>query len=193
MIDRRAYLSSDERFNDLFPGDIRKFSTRHWTPLHIVNACIEFLGEPGCKILDIGSGVGKFCLAAAWYAPQTHFYGIEQRANFVGYAENARAQLGISNVSFINGNFTQLDLTSFDHFYCYNSFYENIDPSDRIDDGIEYSAGLFDYYSNYLATELRKMPVGTKIVTYHSLREVPIGYELVQTLEYGDLNFWVKK
>ena len=37
------------------------------------------------------------------------------------------------------------------------------------------------------------MPRGTKIVTYHSLMaEVPVGYELVDTLESGDLRFWRK-
>jgi len=29
--------------------------------------------------LDIGSGVGKFCLAGAYYKPSASFFGVEQR------------------------------------------------------------------------------------------------------------------
>jgi tRNA A58 N-methylase Trm61 len=194
MIDINKYLASDACFNELFPCNVQKCSRRHWTPLEIIERSIDFLAEEGSKILDIGSGVGKFCLTGAYYAPNAHFYGVEQRYNLVDHAIRAQEKLGIKNVSFIKGNFTKLNLQEFDHFYFFNSFFENLDYEDHIDEKVECSPALFDYYNHYLYSELQKMRPGTKIVTYHSiLEEIPRDYELIKSLEDADLNFWMKR
>ncbi len=188
------YLSDDCGFNELFPREIQKCSRRHWTPLDIIDVSIEFLAQTNGKVLDIGSGVGKFCIAGGYYAPGSHFYGIEQRHDLVDLAIAAQRKLGITNATFLKGNFTQLNLQDFDHFYFFNSFYENLDHAERIDDNIDYSPGLYDYYNRYLFSELQKMPAGTRVVTYHSLLgEIPGAYDLVECLEGGDLNFWIKQ
>lgn len=189
------YLETDELFNSLYPPDIQMMAKRHWTPLHIVKIATEFLrGGLGTKVLDIGSGAGKFCLAAALYNPNVDFYGVEQRDYLVQTANSVKNRLKIDNAYFVEGNFTQLNLGQFDHFYFFNSFYENLDDNDRIDETINYSEALYEYYVRYLRAGLRTMPVGTKIVTYHSLNEeVPREYRLVETMENGELNFWVRK
>ncbi len=194
-IQLHEYLQSDEEFDQLFPASMRRFSQRHWTPLRVIKLAGEYLGnEPGKKILDIGSGIGKFCLAAAGYAPSCYFYGIEQRPYMVEYAENARYNLGISNVSFLQGNFTELDFNDFDHFYFFNSFYEHLVEEGRIDREIRYSKELYDEYVVKLRDRLNTMPLGTRIATYHSSHEeIPLGYHLVDTLEGGNLNFWMKR
>jgi SAM-dependent methyltransferase len=190
-----SYFNTDTDFNELYPFSIQILSTRHWTPIHIARLAIEFLNDKeNCKILDIGSGVGKFCLNGAHYAPNAHFYGIEQRENLVRHARNAQKKLGIQNVSFLQGNFTQLKLQEFDRLYFYNSFYENLDELGRIDKKIDYSEGLYEYYTGYLHSALKEMPKGTKIVTYHSFTaEIPREYQLIETFENGNLNFWMKK
>ena len=67
----KSYLKTDKHFNQLYPIAVQVMSERHWTPLHIAMQAASFLGErAGSKILDIGSGVGKFCLAAAVHHPQ---------------------------------------------------------------------------------------------------------------------------
>ncbi|MGZ5245479.1 MAG: methyltransferase, partial [Flavitalea sp.] len=97
------------------------------------------------------------------------------------------------NVSFIHGNFTQLDFRQFDSFYFFNSFYENLKGTDKIDSSIEYSLSLFNYYNNYLYKELEQKPNGTRIATYHSLEdEIPPSYYVVKTELNGSLKFWVK-
>lgn len=194
MAGQYAGLISDEEFNALYPPIIRRLARQHWTPLHITKLVVDFLAGKDRKILDIGSGVGKFCLAGARFAPEAHFYGIEQRSYLIEHAKKAQKQLRIKNASFIHGNFTKLDLREFDHFYFFNSFYENLNDVGRIDDEIEYSESLFEYYANYLNSELLQMPKGTKIATYHSFHgEIPAGYEIVESHYLGDLNFWIKK
>jgi SAM-dependent methyltransferase len=189
------FFRSDLNFNDLYPDSIQLLARRHWTPLHIARLVAGFLAGDGHeKILDIGSGAGKFCLAAAHYAPDSRFYGVEQRDYLIGHALAVQKALGVKNVSFLRGNFTQLDLSQFNHFYFYNSFYENLEDQDRIDELIPYSEAIYARYVRHLHAGLKQMPKGTKVVTYHSLNEeIPLGYELVETLENGDLNFWRKR
>jgi SAM-dependent methyltransferase len=192
---RRKYLRTDIAFDELYPNSIQAQSRQHWTPLPVARLAADFLSSnASAKILDIGSGAGKFCLAAGCYAPGHHFYGIEQRTYLLEQAEMAKEKIGVDNVSFMQGNFTQLDLRQFDHFYFFNSFYENLNDEGRIDDNIEYSEALYQYYVRYLHNGLRSMPKGTRIATYHSLyEEVPLCYDLVDTLEGGNLNFWIKR
>jgi hypothetical protein len=144
--------------------------------------------------LDIGSGAGKFCLGAAFYKPNAHFYGIEQRKNLVAHAEVARQILKFRNVSFIHGNFTRLDFKNYDHFYFYNSFYENLAFADKIDHSIPQSVALYNYYTRHLYQQLEPASAGTKLVTFNSLgSEVPAGFKLVNEEKNLLLRFWIKE
>lgn len=188
------FPATDLTFDSIYPDAIRKLARQHWTPLHVTRLVTDFLDtNVPSKILDIGCGAGKFCLAAAHFAPQHHFFGVEQRGYILKEAKQAQARIGISNVSFIHGNFTQLNLREYDHFYFFNSFYENLNEDGQIDQHIAYSEALYDYYVRYLHNGLSGMPKGTKIATYHSLyREIPLSYDLVDSLECGNLNLWIK-
>jgi len=198
LIERRPYVEkwfhSDEDFNQLYPPSIQAMSRRHWTPLAVARSAAKFLAaEKNVKILDIGSGVGKFCLSAAFYKPSAFYYGIEQRSVLISHAETAREELSLNNVSFIHGNFTQLNFKNFDHFYFYNSFYENLTGTDKIDESIEFSAELYNYYNRYLYKELEKMKAGTRLATFHSLEdEIPPGYLVVGSEMNNLLKFWIK-
>jgi hypothetical protein len=190
-----ALVTSDEDFDNLYPKRIRQLSGKHWTPVQVAILAAGFLAEqPGSRILDIGSGIGKFCLAAAQSCPDSHFSGVEQRKNLVRLSEAARRSTGIENVTFIHGNFAQLDLNKFDHFYFYNSFYENlVDDEFHIDESIEYSLSLYEYYTHYLFKALEIRPSGTKLVTFHSFREVvPPCYKLIESLHNTLLKCWIK-
>jgi SAM-dependent methyltransferase len=149
--------------------------------------------EDHAKVLDIGSGVGKFCLAAAHHKPNAQFYGVEQRKRLTDHAETAKEILQLDNLSFINGNFTQLDFRQYDHFYFFNSFYENLAGTDKIDSSIDYSRELYNYYNRYLYRQLDQKPSGTRLASYHSLEdEVPQGYHVVGVEMEGLLKFWIK-
>ena len=183
-------MQSDASFNELYPLKVQMLDNMHWTPLHVARRAAGFLGDKGAKVLDIGSGVGKFCLAAAYYAQDAQFYGIEQRAQLVEHALKAQQAFDIPNVSFIHANLTETDLRDFDHFYFYNSFQEVIDPGDKIDETTGYSPELYDHYIACLNKQLQQMPQGCKLVTFHRPDELQPGFELADTI--GELDFWIK-
>jgi hypothetical protein len=188
------WFSSDAKFDQLYPDSVQLLAKSHWTPLHVARKAAAFLaGEEDARVLDVGSGSGKFCLAAAYFNPEAFFYGVEQRLPLVHNGETARLILGLENVSFIHGNFTQLDFREYDHFYFYNSFYENLVGTDKIDNSIVYSGELYNYYNRYLYNQLNQKPAGTRLVTYHSLEdEIPPSYQLVGSEFDNLLKFRVK-
>jgi SAM-dependent methyltransferase len=198
LIEKKSFadnwFSSDRQFNQLYPSSIQAFAQKHWTPLAVARKVANFLvtGD-NVRVLDIGSGVGKFCLSAAHYKPNAFYYGVEQRKNLIAHADAARKILHIENASFIHGNFTQLDFKNFDHFYFFNSFYENLSGTDKIDDSIDYSSELYNYYCHYLYKQLEEKPEGTRVATFHSLEdEMPENYYEVGSAFDNLLKFWIK-
>lgn len=190
----KNWFASDKIFNSIYPKPIQEVAEKHWTPLEVAKKAAAFLAtSPDVKILDVGSGSGKFCLTAAHYHPLTFFYGIEQRPNLVELSTDLAVKLQLANVSFICNNITNIDFGKFDHFYFYNSFYENITGTQKIDSNVQYSEELYNYYNRYLHKQLDKKPAGTRLVTYHSFGiETPSGYEIVHT-DYNEfLKFWIK-
>lgn len=186
---------NDAAFDWLYPEKMQQLSRRHWTPLSIAKTAARFLAnEPGKKILDIGSGVGKFCLVGARFYPESTFVGIEQREELYRYAMEAKEVTQARNAHFIHGNFTQTDLSAYNGFYFYNSFFENLVDQDQIDDKVEQSASLYNYYSRYLFKKLESSASGTRLVTFHSLEdEVPPCYQLVDTSTDLMLKMWIRR
>jgi SAM-dependent methyltransferase len=187
-------FEEDGAFDCLYPKHIEEISHKHWTPLSVVRKAAQFLSEPDARVLDIGSGVGKFCLAGAQYCPDTFFFGVEQRHELVLYGEEAKQYTQLANVHFFHANMTQINFKEFDHFYFYNSFYENVDTLQRIDDTIETSFGLYKYYTQYLMNALDQKPSGTRLVTFQSLEEeVPSSYTLANVSYDTLLKMWIKR
>jgi SAM-dependent methyltransferase len=190
----KNWFASDKVFNSLYPKPIREVAEKHWTPLAVAEKAAAFLAaSPDAKVLDIGSGSGKFCLTAAYRHPLSLVYGIEQRANLVVLSTELAEKLKLQNVFFISDNITNIDFCNYDNFYFYNSFYENITGTQKIDFNVEYSDELYNYYNRYLYKQLAKKPAGTRLVTYHSFgSEIPSDYEVVHT-DYNEfLKFWIK-
>jgi SAM-dependent methyltransferase len=189
------WFSSDAQFHKLYPDSVQLLSRNHWTALSVARKAANFLAVGNdARILDIGSGIGKFCLAAAYYRPRAFYFGVEQRKDLVEYGETARLRLGLNNVSFIHGNFTQVDFENYDHFYFYNSFYENVASAEKIDDNIPYSIELYNYYNYYLYKQLEKMPSGTRVATFYGTEEImPPGYHVGGSDLDDLLKYWVRE
>ena len=192
--DIATYFESDENFHELYPLPVTALARRHWTPLPVARkAAASLATHEGARILDIGCGVGKFCLSAAYFAPCARFYGVEQRRRLLEPAYKAQTILQIKNVHFIHANFTQLDFRNYDHFYFFNSFYENLEEADKIDDSIDFSEGLFNHYNRMLHQQLAQKPKGTRVVTYHSMEdEMPRDYYVVEAVSGNLLKCWIK-
>jgi len=190
----KNWFSSDLIFNSLYPKPIEEVAEKHWTPINVAKKAAAFLAtSEDVKVLDIGSGSGKFCLVAAHEHPLTTFYGVEQRQNLVDLSTELARELELENITFICDNICNIDFGKYDHFYFYNSFYENVPGTQKIDSSIKYSEDLYNYYNRYLYKQLKTKPAGTRLVTYHSFGiEIPPGYEVVNT-DYNEfLKFWVK-
>ena len=192
-----AYLTSDDAFDALFPPALRRVSGRFWTPLAIARRAAELLATGGAtRVMDVGSGVGKFALVAAATVPTIRVVGVEQRGRLVEVARRAQDRLCLENVSFVHGNASELPWKGYDGFYFYNSFAENLfDRMDRLDDEAELSITRFgrDVHRSYM--NLRAAPVGTAVVTFHgSSGRVPATYALrhVEPAGSGFLRLWKK-
>lgn len=183
----------DDDFNQIYPLEIRLLAKRHWTPVEVAKKAADFLVPfPGAKVLDIGSGAGKFCFVGAT-STQGHFTGVEQRENLVDLSKELAKTNDIHNVHFLHANITEVDFSSFQSFYFYNSFHENIDQNARIDNQVETGEKYYVHYTDYLSVELSKKPIGTRLVTYWTLfTEVPGNYELQFAAYNGILKFWKK-
>jgi hypothetical protein len=193
LVNKRLF-SDDTEFDWLCPKHFQLLSLKHFTPLSIARKAAEFLSLPNTRVLDIGSGAGKFCLTAGYHFRETSFYGVEQRHELHHLAEKIKRYTDLPNVNFIYGNVTQINFKEFDHFYFYNSFYENIDQINQIDNTIELSEGLYDYYTQYLYMALSAKPLGTRLVTFHSLeQEIPPDYRLADVSYDTLLKMWIKE
>ncbi len=183
----------DEEFNMIYPDRIRNFAKRHWTPVAIAKQAADFLAErPGTKVLDIGSGTGKFCMIGATHT-KGHFTGVEQSRRLVKISNKLLQNYNIRNVNFIQANITTIDFKKYDAFYFFNSFLENIDLSAKVDDTVHTHPDLYALYTMFIGEQFAFAPIGTKLVTYwSSLNEVPSNYELQGSFCDDLLKFWQK-
>lgn len=184
---------SDEAFNMVYPESIRRFSKRHWTPVHVAKLASAFLAEqPGARILDIGSGAGKFCMVGA-ASTRGNFTGVEQRGDLVKFCEKASRTHRLQNVNYINANITSIDFNAYDGFYFYNPFRENIDRTAVIDDTVETGEHLLEVYMQYVQDHLSACKIGTRLATYWTpVTDVPSNYAIVGTAFNGLLNLFEK-
>jgi hypothetical protein len=76
--------------------------------------------DENSRILDVGSGVGKFCLEGGFYFPNSHFTGIEIDIDRHNTALKLQDILSIYNCDFIFGSFEILDFSKFNRIYFFN-------------------------------------------------------------------------
>ncbi|CAM4122573.1 Methyltransferase domain-containing protein [Pedobacter westerhofensis] len=188
-------FSSDAAFDSLYSLRTQQLSSMHWTPLDIARRAAEHLtAGSGTQILDVGSGVGKFCITAAHYFPQHFFSGVEQRKALIDEALIAQNATNISNVSFIHANFTTLSMERYDHFYFYNSFSENIVHYKPIDNLIQTSKEIYEEYLARFYELLEEKPAGTRLATFHCPDDyVPPAYKRLKHVAGDPLGLWLKQ
>ena len=196
MLEKEIALNievGDEEFNRIYLKSICDLSQFQWTPVEVAKLAAKYLAEiPGTKVLDIGSGVCKFCMVGAC-CTEGQFTGVEQRANLVEMSNQLSESFGIKNVSYIHSNITDIKFQDYKAFYFFNAFYENIDRDAVIDDTIERGIAYYTVYNRYVSGQLAKMPLGTKLVTYwSSLNEIPGSYQIQFSAFEENLKFWKK-
>jgi SAM-dependent methyltransferase len=187
---------SDQEFDAVYADKQRSISFRHWTPVIVASraACL-LTGMGATRILDVGSGVGKFCIVGALATP-AQFSGIEHRANLVEIARSAAARFGAERTRFVHGNIVDFDCAPFDGFYIYNPFQEVFEDDPLpIDDTVERSPALYRAYIGSTTAKLIRAPGGTAVVTFNGFGgQMPPQYRRVRTEHFfsAELVLWVR-
>lgn len=184
----------DEEFDSLYPVKIRKVSGTHWTPVDVAKNAIAFLNVKGKQaVLDLGSGAGKFCLVAAANSDAI-ITGVEQRENLVQLSRKLAAKYQVLNVNFIHDDLQNIGFGSYDAFYFFNSFEENINLADKLDKDNQINLDLYQGYIKLINDKFSGLPKLTRIVTYcGEAKEIPDCYRLVKSGSKGKLRFWEKE
>ena len=183
-------LDLDQRLPDAHRWVSRLF----WTPLEVVERGVAWLDELGVgDVLDVGSGVGKWCVGAALVDDSTRrYFGLEHRSDLVTVAAGLAASFGVADrVTFHQGEVVDLltvpgpiaHLLSAPAFYFFNPFGENTAPDDeRLDAAVELSEERF--HRDVAAAEdlLEIAPPGTWVLVYNGFGgRMPDAYEPVRT------------
>jgi SAM-dependent methyltransferase len=201
----KSFSIEDEKFDLIYPGQIRELSSIFWTPVAVAaEAAKRLVTAPGTRVLDIGCGPGKFCLVGASLA-DGRFTGVEQRSDLVEAVRQAATDLclprrslgeggGITNVEFVQGNVVDVAFADHDAFYLFNPFEENLLDGHKIDRLVPLSPELFKRYTNHVSAQLGVRPIGTRVVTYMGYADdIPACYNCEEALFGDDLKLWIKQ
>ena len=140
---KRSIAVPDPAFDAVYPCWAQEASSRFWTPVHVAVDAADALRRAGARrVLDVGSGVGKFSLITA-LVTGLEVTGVEHRPHLVASARRA-AERYRASVQFVCARIEQIDPRSFDAFYLYNPFEENlVAASERLDDSVVLSSERF--------------------------------------------------
>jgi SAM-dependent methyltransferase len=193
---RRGELE-DEALDVLYPPEVGAVSGYFWPPVRVAQRAGEIFAELEVRrLLDVGSGPGKFCHVAAAIAPATEFTGIEQRPQLVEVASNVAARLGLENVRFGHGDATEAIGEGYDALYFFNPFAENMFAgTDRYDTTVELSEARMFADVRRVERALSAAPQGIFVLTYHGFGgKIPDSFDLFHAERVGTdwLRVWRK-
>jgi SAM-dependent methyltransferase len=176
---RAGRCPAETLFDTFLPVESRVVSWQFWTPLVVVLRVAKWLEVFGVRsVVDIGSGAGKFCVAAA-LASNCRFTGMEQRPRLVSTARELAKTFEVDDrVTFIEAVFGEANVPEADLYYMFNPFGENIfEEESRLDDDVELSDERYERDTSAATNLLLHAKVGTYFITYNGFGgEVPDGY-----------------
>jgi SAM-dependent methyltransferase len=158
----------DTEFDSIYEERIRRLSAQHWTPVKVAARAAKVLTRAGAKrILDVGSGVGKFCIVGA-LTTDAHFVGVERREDLVEIARGAAARLEAAQATFVHGNVDVFPFAGFDGFYLYNPFHEQINRQVApIDGAFPRSNAAYRRFLDKTTKKLAALPAPIAVVMFH--------------------------
>lgn len=195
---RVGAVVDDELFDRFLPVRLRVASGVFWTPLVVAARAAAWLVEADVgSLVDIGAGVGKFCVAAA-LATRGHYIGVEHRPRLVAAAGRLARLFRVEDrVTFVTASLDPRTLPVAEAYYLYNPFGENrFGPDGHLDEDVE--LGEARYRGDIAAVEavLHEARVGTFVITYNGFGGVvPEGWaqtRVDRTLP-NMLRMWVKR
>ncbi|MBK7862234.1 MAG: hypothetical protein IPJ65_27230 [Archangiaceae bacterium] len=149
----------------------------------------------GERVLDVGSGIGKFCVVGA-LSTESIFVGVEQRRQLVRQAYALAQRLGAGGALFLCRDAFAVDWRRYAAIYLYNPFGElEFEPYWRLDSTVK--GGVEAYKARVAGTrrKLERLRVGTRVVTFHGFGgAMPESFTPVskESLAGGELALWVR-
>jgi hypothetical protein len=192
----RGDLVSDLEFDRIYPSSVQEMSPIHWTPVAVVRRAVELLEvKPQMRILDLGSGAGKFCMVGA-LTSEGSFIGVEQRPHLVVLAQRLCVRYQIPRATFDCRGFEEISWEGFDGYYLYNPFGEHVRGTPPIDRTISIGKSIYRRYIQTLETRLSEVRLGTRVVVFHGFGgQMPASFEslVLERRSGGFLELWVKR
>lgn len=166
---RAGAVPSDRVFDKTLTRRLRAASPVHWTPLEVVARVARWIDEREIRtVVDIGSGAGKFCVAAALMT-RSRYVGIEHRPWLVDAASRLAASMGVGDrVAFSCCALGDAPLPPADAYYLFNPFGENLfDGEETL--AADVDLGLERYRRDVIATKAAfdAAPEGTFAIVYN--------------------------
>jgi SAM-dependent methyltransferase len=187
----------DRRFDEQLSGELQVSAGTHFTSVVVARYAARLLApRPGMVVLDVGAGVGKFCITAAREVPDATFVGVEYRPHLVTVATELARRHALTNVRFVHADALELDWAPYDAFYLFNPFAEHLfDGALAVDHTITFNPERYLRYVDAVQRRLAAARPGTRVVSYHGFGGAPPeAYELADEGSLGtrELELWIK-
>lgn len=185
---------TDETIDSHLPLSAQQVSPLFWTSVPIIERTVAWLDELGVgDIVDLGSGVGKWCVGAALLSQfERRYFGLEHRPELVTIATELSTHFHVTDrVTFHQGEVAALlnrpgpipGLPARPAFYLFNPFGENVAPDDeRLGPDVELSEARFHRDVAAVEDLLEVAAPGTWVLVYNGFGgRMPFSYEPVRT------------
>jgi SAM-dependent methyltransferase len=195
---RTGSCPADRVFDRFLPDELRVMSNQYWTPLVVAKRAAEWLDDLNVRtVVDIGSGAGKFCVAAA-LAGHCHFTGLEQRSQLVASARTLARLFEVDDrVSFVEGALGDIATPVADAYYLYNPFGEYLFASkDHVNSDRERRDERYARDVAAVQELLQRARIGTCVLTYNGFGgRVPSSYQQIRIDNEmpNELRLWRKE
>lgn len=192
-----GHAVTDVAFDHLYPNRIRKLSARSWTPIDIAQRAARLFVERGARrVLDVGAGVGKFCIVSA-LTTGLELTGIEHREDLVAVAHSVLRAFSIPRVQIHRAGLEGVDLGAYDGVYFYNPFAEvGSVPLDLAGRTTPLKSERAERDVALIETYLARAHPGLCMVTFHGFGgAVPQGWFHLadETRGVAFLKLWVRR
>ena len=179
----------DRDVDRLFPKTVQKLARTHWTSAEVARCAAAWLApDAAARVLDVGSGAGKFCLVGAAATPG-HFTGVELHPSLARVAHDVAKKYRFERVRFLPGDALAIDWASYSGLYLFNPFAEGLDGA-----GTEQTAYLRQIEQT--TAKLNQLASGTRLAVFFGFgADVPATFQLLGQERFGSgtLDLWQQR
>jgi SAM-dependent methyltransferase len=174
---------ADRAFDRFLPEPLRIVSPQYWSPLVVARRAAEWLDAAGVRsVVDIGSGVGKFCVAGALFG-RCRFIGLEERPFLVKSARRLARLFDVNDrVHFMLGSLGEVPTPIADAYYLFNPFGDySFELGPRSERNPTLAEARFQRDVSAAEHLLHHAPLGTWVLTFNGFGgRIPEGFDLLR-------------